>query len=285
MSLIDGVPRARLGRPPIPVVVVLPLIALLLLLAWLAFFLFLRANESRIVFMTDRTHSSSVPIDGTEFHRVQFSTSDGLSLEGIQLGTTAAWPYWILFCSASGMTIHMTEVREQLRALRSFGYGVLSFDYRGFGGNAGEPTEEGVYADAESAYAYLTRKLRVPPTRVILAGRSLGSAVAVELATRVKVGGLVLFSPIDSVPLTGARLYPWFPVRHFARNQFDNLAKVGRLQSPVVVVYGIADEMIPIDVARSLFEKVLPPKLMLETNAGHYDAGFNRGAQLLDALS
>jgi pimeloyl-ACP methyl ester carboxylesterase len=276
-----------------PLVVVLPLIALLPLLAWLALFLFLRANESRIVFMTDRTysfmkgrtHSSSVSIDSTVFHRVQFPTSDGLSLEGIQLGTTAAWPYWILFCSASGMTIHMTEVQEQLRALRSFGYGVLSFDYRGFGGNAGEPTEEGVYTDAESAYSYLTQNLRVPPTRVILAGRSLGSAVAVELATRVNVAGLVLFSPIDSVPLTGARLYPWFPVRHFARNHFDNLAKVRRLQSPVVVVYGTTDEMIPIGVARSLFEKISAPKLMLETNAGHYDAGFNRGAKLLDALS
>jgi len=105
--LIDGVPRARLGRPP-------------------------------GVFMTDRTHSSSVPIEGAGFHRVLFPTSDGLSLEGIQLGTTAAWPYWILFCPASGMT--------------------------GFGANAGEPTEEGVYADAESAYTYLTQNLRVPPT-------------------------------------------------------------------------------------------------------------------------
>jgi pimeloyl-ACP methyl ester carboxylesterase len=120
---------------------------------------------------------------------------------------------------------------------------------------------------------------------VFLAGRSLGSAVAVELATRVNVAGLVLFSPIDSVPLVGARLYPWFPVRHFARNQFDSLAKVGRLHSPVLVVYGTTDGMIPIGVARSLYDKVLSPKLMLETDAGHYDAGFTRGAQLLDALS
>lgn len=285
MSLIDGVPRARLGIPPMRRVVFLPLIALLSLLAWVALFLFLRANESRIVFMTNRTHSSSVPIDGTVFHRVRFPTSDGLSLEGIQLGTTAAGPYWILFCPASGASIHMTDVQEQLRALRSFGYGVLSFDYRGFGGNAGEPTEEGVYTDAESAYTYLTQHLRVPSTRVILAGRSLGSAVAVELATRVNVAGLVLFSPIDSVPRTGARLYPLFPVCHFARNQFDSLAKVGRLQAPVVVVSGATDEMSPIDVARSLFEKIPSPKLMLETEAGHRDAGFDRGAKLLDALS
>ena len=280
MGFIDGVPRARLGRPPTPVVVV-PFIAL----AWLALFLFLRANESRIVFMTERTHSPGVRIDGTVFHRVRFPTSDGLRLEGIHLESTAAWPYWILFCPASGTTIHMTEVQEQLRALQSFGYGVLSFDYRGFGVNAGEPSEDGVYVDAESAYAYLTRILRVPPTRVILAGRSLGSAVAVELATRVKVAGLVLFSPIDSVPLTGARLYPLFPVRHFARHQFDNLAKVSRLQSPVVVVSGTADQMVPIDVARSLFEKIPRPKLMIETTASHDDAGFNRGAQLLDALT
>ena len=268
-----------------PVVLVWPLIALLLLLAWLALFLFLRSHESRIVFMADRTHGWSVPIDGQEFRRVQFPTSDGLRLEGIQLGTTAAWPYWMLFCPASGTTIHMTDVQAQLRALRSFGYGVLSFDYRGFGGNAGVPTEEGLYADAAGAYTYLTQQLRVPPTRVILAGRSLGSAVAVELATRVPVGGVVLFSPIDSVPRTGARLYPWFPIRRFARNQFDTLAKVGRLQSPAVVVYGTTDEMIPIDVARSLFEKIRPPKLMLETNAGHYDAGFDRGARLSDTLS
>src|SRR5262249_49465488 len=58
---------------------------------------------------------------------------------------------------------------------------------------------------------------------------------------------------------------------HFARNQFDNLAKVGRLQVPVVVVCGMTDDMIPIDVARSLFNRVPPPKLMLETNAGHDD--------------
>lgn len=285
MSVIDGVPRARLGTPPVPLVVALPIVALVLLLAWVALFLVLRANESRLVFMTGRTHASSAPIDAKGFQRVHFPTSDGLHLEGLQLETTDAWPYWILFCTASGMSIHMTEVQEQLRALRSFGYGVLSFDYRGFGGNAGEPTEEGVYADAESAYRYLTQTLHVPPTRVILAGRSLGSAVAVELATRVNVAGLVLVSPIDSVPRVGARLYPLFPVRRFARIQFDTLAKVDRLQSPVVLVHGATDDMITMDVARSLYEKVLSPKLLLETNAGHYDAGFNRGAQLLEALS
>jgi uncharacterized protein len=270
---------------------VLAFIALLSLLAWLALFLFLRANESRIVFQTIRTHSfisrfpSSGPFDDTVFRRVQLRTRDGLSLEGVQLETTTVSPYWILFCPASGMTIHRTEVQQQLRTLRSFGYGVLSFDYRGFGGNAGEPTEDGVYMDAEGAYTYLTQHLRVPSSRVVLAGRSLGSAVAVELATRVSVAGLVLFSPIDSVPLTGARLYPLFPVRRFARNQFDSLAKVGRLQSPVVVVYGTADEMIPIDVARSLFKKIPTPKLMLVTDGDHHDAGFNRGARLLNALS
>ena len=268
-----------------PVGVTARLAALGLVIAWLALFTFLRANESRIVFMAGRTHFSWNVPRGSSFHRVEFPTSDGLSLEGIQFGTTEVWPYWILFCSASGTTIRMTEVQEQMRALQSFGYGVLSFDYRGFGGNAGKPTEEGVYTDAQSAYRYLTQTLRVPPTRVILAGRSLGSAVAVELATRVTVAGLVLFSPIDSVPLTGARLYRWFPVRHFARNQFDSLAKVGRLRSPVLVVSGATDDLIPIDVARSLFEKVPPPKLMLETGAGHYDAGFTRGAKLLDALS
>ena len=110
--------------------------------------------------MRSRLAAPGAPIDATAFHRVQFPTSDGLSLEGIQLGTTAAWPYWILFCSASGMTIHMTEVQEQLRALRSFGYGVLSFDYRGFGRNAGEPTEERTVRFVEQVVIGVVRQTR-----------------------------------------------------------------------------------------------------------------------------
>ena len=85
-------------------------------------------------------------------------------------------------------------MQDQLRTFHSLGYDVLSFDYRGYGRSDGIPTEAGLYEDAVAAYSYLTRA-GVLPTHIILAGQSLGSAVAVELATRVTVGGRCAVQP------------------------------------------------------------------------------------------
>ena len=93
--------------------------------------------------------------------------------------------YCILFCPGAGNSIHFRRVQVQLQQLADIGYGVLAFDYRGFGRSGGVPSEAGLYENAAAAYTYLTTVRQVPPSRVILAGRSLGSAVAVELASKV----------------------------------------------------------------------------------------------------
>lgn len=86
------------------------------------------------------------------------------------------------------------------------------------------PSEAGLYEDARTAYRHLAGELAVPPERIILAGRSLGSAVAVELATRVPSGGLLLLSAIESVPATASRFYPWVPV-DLPSQRFDSVAR------------------------------------------------------------
>lgn len=153
---------------------------------------------------------------------------------------------------------------------------MLAFDYRGFGRNPGSPSESGLYADAETADRHLTRELGVPSERVILAGRSLGSAVAVELATRVPSGGLLLFSAIDSVPATASRIYFWAPVSLLASQRFDSMAKAPRVTVPVVQVHATGDSMIPIDAARALFGKFPGRKVMVELAGGHNDVGLDR---------
>ena len=121
-------------------------------------------------------------------------------------------------------------------------------------------------------------------SRVILAGRSLGSSVAVDLATRVDAVGLLLFSPIDSVPSVGARLYPWAPVHWLARYSFDNRVKAGRINRPVILVYGRGDSLMPSGEAQSLFQAFRGPKFMLETSGGHHHSGFIDPIQLWRAL-
>ena len=173
----------------------------------------------------------------------------------LSLTHEGASPYWILFCPPSGRTIH-GRVRDHLKSLHAAGYNVFAFDYRGFGRNPGMPSEAGVYEDALTAYRHLTQQLDVAPERIILAGRSLGSAVAVELATRVPSGGLLLLSAIDSVPARGSRLYPWAPVSLLASQRFDSMAKAPRVIVPVLQVHAPNDWLVPIDAARDVVQEL-----------------------------
>lgn len=226
-------------------------------------------NESGLVFMARRSRRPP-PVPGSGL--LQLRIADGVPLDALSLAPEPPSAYWILFCPPSGRTIH-GYLRRQLESLRAAGYNVLAFDYRGFGRNPGTPSESGVYEDAETAYRHLTHQLGVPPERIILAGRSLGSAVAVELATRVPSGGLLLLSAIDSVPATAARLYFWAPVSRLASQRFDSMAKAPRVTVPVVQVHAPGDWLVPLDAARALFGRFPGRKVMLELRGGHNDVG------------
>jgi pimeloyl-ACP methyl ester carboxylesterase len=227
-------------------------------------------NESRLVFQARRSRYPR-PVPGKGL--VELRTKDGIRLDALSLTHRRASAYWILFCPPSGRTIH-GRVRRHLESLRAAGFNVFAFDYRGFGRNPGTPSEDGVYEDALTAYRHLTQRLGVAPQRVILAGRSLGSAVAVELATRVPSGGLLLLSAIDSVPATASRLYPWAPVSRLVSQRFDSMRKASRLIVPVLQVHAPNDWLVPIDAARALFRQFPGRKVMLELPGGHNEVGF-----------
>ena len=233
-------------------------------------------NESSLLFMARRSRIPP-PVPGSGVF--QLTTSDGVPLDALSLTSERPSAYWILFCPPSGRSIH-GRVRRQLESLRAAGYNVLAFDYRGFGRNPGVPTESGVYEDAGTAYRHLTQQLGVPPDRIILAGRSLGSAVAIELATRVPSGGLLLLSAIDSVPETASRLYFWAPVGLLASQRFDSKTKAPRVTVPVVQVHAPGDWLVPIDAARALFGRFRGRKVMLELPGGHNDVGLDRISRL-----
>lgn len=255
-------------------------LALVGLTMWSGSVACLWANESRLVFQTDRTHFAihrPVSVDNL----VELRTTEGLRLDAVSLAHANASSYWILFCPPSAGTIH-GRVRSHLEALHAAGYNVFAFDYRGFGRNPGQPSEAGVYEDALTAYRHLTQQRGVTPQRIILAGRSLGSAVAVELSTRVPSAGLLLLSAIDSVPATGARVYPWAPVGLLATHRFDSMSKAARVRVPVLQVHARTDRLVPMAAARALFERFPGPKLLLETAGGHNRAGFD-GTDVLEA--
>jgi pimeloyl-ACP methyl ester carboxylesterase len=260
--------------------------ALFFLTVWAGAVSVLWAGEPYLVFNTGMSRSYTAQPDPAIFESRLFSGGNDASLNALVLKHTGDEDrYWILFCPPAGASTQVRDVQGQLKHLWTLGYDVFAFDYRGFGANPGTPTEQGLYDDATAAYHYVIRTERVPATRVILAGRSLGSAVAVDLATRVPAAGLLLFAPIDSVPAVASRVYPWAPARILARYEFDSFAKASTIDLPVVLFHGWPDSYMRQSDARNLLEQFRGQRLMVKTGGGHHHAGFVDSAALYRSLA
>jgi fermentation-respiration switch protein FrsA (DUF1100 family) len=168
-------------------------------------------------------------------------------------------------------------------ALRRHGLNVLLTDYRGYGGNAGTPTEEGLAADARAARAYALGRRDVDATRVTYFGESLGAAVALRLAVEHPPAALVLRSPFASLALVGQHHYPALPVGLLLRDRFPSIDRAPLLRCPVLVIAGSADTIIPIEHSRRLYDAVIAPKTLVEIDADHNDAALLAGDQMVEA--
>jgi pimeloyl-ACP methyl ester carboxylesterase len=146
------------------------------------------------------------------------------------------------------------------------GFNAFAYDYRGYGTSDGYPSEQNAYQDAEAAYAYLTQTLKIPPSRIILYGRSVGSGSATELASRYPVAGLILESAFTSA----FRVVVPFPILPF--DKFANQAKLPKVRCPILVMHGRADETVPFSHGQALYATATTPKLSLWVDgAGHND--------------
>ena len=161
---------------------------------------------------------------------------------------------------------------ERFRALISDGSGLIALSYRGYGGSSGRPTEKGLLADAAAAYAFAVD--RYPADRIALWGESLGSAVAIALATDKPVGRIVLEAPFTSAADVGARHYRFVPVRLFMKDQFRSDLRAGKVTAPVLIVHGENDFVVPTTLGKRLYDLIRAPKRFVSVaGAGHNDLG------------
>jgi uncharacterized protein len=197
-------------------------------------------------------------------------------------GRGEAWAA-VLVCNGNGGDRSMRA--DLAAALTRLGLAVLLFDYRGYGGNPGSPTEAGLAADARAALAYLAGRPEVDPARVVYLGESLGAAVALRLATERPPAALVLRSPFASLVEVGRRHYPVLPVSLLLRDRYDSAALAGRLAAPLLVVAGGRDRIVPASHSRRLFAAAPEPKrLVVLEGADHNDHDLLAGPRLVDAL-
>ncbi len=169
------------------------------------------------------------------------------------------------------------------RALAAEGFDVLLVEYRGYGGNLGSPSEEGLAADVGAAYRYLVEERGVAPERLVLFGESLGGAPLTRLATERPVGALVLRSPFTSLADVGARAYPFLPVRALLRDRFPLLEQVRSVRVPVAVLAGGADEIVPVEQSRAVADAAGASYVEVP-GARHNDTALVSGQAVVDAV-
>jgi uncharacterized protein len=244
-------------------------------LSYLGLLLLLRVFEPRLIYFPGPQHklipppaSLALPI-----RRVEIPAEDGITLVAWVIPASAGPAgYWLLICHGNAGNISEFDRPAHYAGLRGLGLNLLAFDYRGYGESGGSPSEAGLYRDADAAYLYLQRDLGVPADRILLFGHSLGSAVAIDLASRVSPAGLIVEGAFTSATSRGQELYPLIPVRWIASSRFNSIDKLPRVTGPKLFLHAGGDEVIPVAHGRRLFASAATPKEFVQLAGGHGDA-------------
>jgi hypothetical protein len=216
-----------------------------------------------------------------------FRTSDGLTLHGWFArphadGKPVEAPQVMLWFHGNAGNI--TDRYDHLCTLMHVPVQVFIVGYRGYGKSQGRPSEEGLYRDADAAWDFLLKGKGFRADQVVIFGESLGGAVAVDLAARVRPAGLILQSAFTSIPDMAARHYPFIP-RFLIRTRMDSLSKMPRVACPVLVIHAPDDEIVPYAFGRRLYEAAPAPKEFFEIpGAGHNDTYLVGGEAYLERL-
>jgi fermentation-respiration switch protein FrsA (DUF1100 family) len=214
---------------------------------------------------------------------VSFPTADGLTLHGWFVGRSDAPEFTVIvFNGNAGNRAFRAPLAS---ALARAGLSVLLFDYRGFGGNPGSPTEEGLKNDALGARDYVIRRAGDDRRKLVYFGESLGTAVATNLAVDYPPAALILRSPFTSLTDVGRHHYAFLPVRWLLRDRYASIERIARVNVPVLMIAGDNDRIVPIAQTRRLYDAAGEPKsLLVIRGADHNDASLLAGREMIGGV-
>jgi hypothetical protein len=268
------------------VLALLGILAVLLLLVWL--------GQRRLIYfpMGEVPSPAAAGLAGAE--AIAFATEDGLTLGGWYIpGQPTARKRLVASAAKAGqpVTVIVFNGNAGNRAFRAplaaalaeHGISVLLFDYRGYGGNAGSPSEEGLAADARAARRYVAG--RAGSDRIVYFGESLGSGVAVRLAAEQPPAALILRSPFTSLTDTGRHHYPFLPVGLMLIDRFASIDRIREIRCPLLVIASDHDSVVPTGLSRRLFEAALEPKrLTIVDRTDHNDYELLAGQRVVTTV-
>ena len=238
---------------------------------------FMYLKQPNMVFFPIKELRAAPGSWGMAYEDVHFNASgkgnasnDDVVLHGWFIPRTGATKTVLFFHGNAGNISHRGE---SVSVFHNAGLNVFIFDYRGYGMSTGEPSESGVYEDARGAWKYLTETKGIAESDIILFGRSLGGAVATQLATEVSAAGLILESTFSSAKDVARKLMPYMSYMFYIRFDFDTIDKIKNVRMPLLVMHSPNDDIIPFILGKKVFDSANDPKTFFELRGDH-NSGF-----------
>lgn len=250
---------------------------------------FMYVFQRNMVFYPASPKPTRVQSRVADMKEVPITTEDGLDLFAWYApAKDPAKPTVVIFHGNAGT---LGDRGYKARMFLDAGFGAMLVEYRGYSGNSGKPTEQGLYADARAALGYL-RSQGVEGDRTVLYGESLGTGVATTMAWEAQqshspVAGLMLEAPFTSIVEVAASHYPFLPVGILMKDRFNSRKRIGGVYAPLLIVHGEKDRTVPVKFGKRLFDAANAPKeSMWIADASHNDLfDYGAGDQMLNFLA
>ncbi|HJO92215.1 MAG TPA: alpha/beta hydrolase [Victivallales bacterium] len=255
------------------------IIILVLFVIYFLIVLFLFLIQKKLIFHPRKEIVANPGDINLQYEEITFFSSDNIKLNGwfipnIKLIDSGEQSNEKVILFSHGNAGNISNRLDTVNIFHSLGYSVFVYDYREYGKSEGKITEKGLYNDARAAWNYLTEKRGFLPNDIVVAGRSLGGAVAAKLASSVNPFALIIESTFTSIPDMALRLYPYFPFKSIIRFKLSNTVFMTKIKSPVLLIHSFDDELVPIEHGKILFNMLNNTKKeFLEINGDH-NTGF-----------
>ena len=224
--------------------------------------------QRQLLYHPDRARPRLGRLTELGVREIAVPTADGLSLLAWHLPASGERPVIVYFHGNAG---NIGYRADRIERFAREGYGMLMLEYRGYGGNPGEPSEAGVFEDAAAALRLLEAQ-GVHESRLVLYGESLGTGIAVWAAIMREVGAVVLEAPYTSIAAAAQHHYPFVPAAWLVSDRYDSLSRIGRVRAPVLMLHGACDGIIPPSLGDALYAAAPEPKEQwIAPQAGHTD--------------
>ncbi len=249
----------------------------IIIFSYAALCLFMYQQQDALLYQPELSKITPEQVGAKNVEIFRVITADKIVLEGWYIAPVEKHNKVIVFFHGNGWNIG--QVYNNISGYIGYGYGVLLAEYRGYAGNQGKVSEQGLYNDARAYIEWLGTNKKIKYEDMIFYGESLGSAIALNMAAEYLPNAVIVISAFSSMLDLAWERYPYIPVNILLRDQYRNDLVINKIKAPMLFLHGQKDTLVPIEYAKKLFAKATMPKEIVVYEYGDHTNLYNLGAR------